>query len=227
MKSHPTIKDVGVALTLLLLSTAARAQQEVWVSSETVNDPEKEKLCKERAAKENGEGPFYSFEIDARYVAAARALHPDATFILSNHSLECYLNQGTGRFQVNVFGAFPVRLRRPPEAGPGIRDRHDKEAAANVCLEAARAKDNRADFDHSAWWTVYEVVPPSPLSPPDPRVAGVKPAQYDILVKGTLYFKTHGPDLLTDNYLCLLTPTQQVKAVQTGVHDPRQFPLTR
>jgi len=56
MKAHPTLKDVGVALTLLLLSAAARAQQELWVSSETVNDPEKEKLCKERAAKENQTG---------------------------------------------------------------------------------------------------------------------------------------------------------------------------
>jgi hypothetical protein len=226
MKAHTTLKDVGVALALLLLCAAARAQPEVWVSSETVNDPGKEKLCKERAAKEDGEAPFYSFEIDARYVAAERALHSDATFILGNTSIVCYLNQGTGRFQANQFGGVPIRVRRPPEAGPGIRDRHDQDAAANVCLEAARAKDNRADFDHSQWWIVYEVGPPSSLSPPGPRVAGVKPTQYDILVKGTLYFKTLGPDLLTDNYLCLLTPTEQMKAIQTGVHDPRQFPLT-
>jgi hypothetical protein len=33
------------------------------------------------------------------------------------------------------------------EAGPGIRDRHDQEGATNVCLEAARGKDYRADFD--------------------------------------------------------------------------------
>jgi hypothetical protein len=52
------------------------------------------------------------------------------------------------------------------EATPGIRDRHDQEGATNVCLEAARGKDNGArgkdngaDFDRTPTQQVKAIQP--------------------------------------------------------------------
>ena len=63
-----------VIFGLAVFSGLARAEM---VSSESIsNDPVKEKLCAART-----KGKAVPFEIDSKYVASARARHPDTTFV--------------------------------------------------------------------------------------------------------------------------------------------------
>src|SRR5579863_10508819 len=94
---RPLLLIVGC---LLLFSTTATAQM---IRNDAVgNDPAKEKLCAARTS-----GPKVPFEIDSGYVARARALHPDATFIavdgISPQLVECFLREGTGRYEPDSY----------------------------------------------------------------------------------------------------------------------------
>ena len=88
-------------ISSLLLSTGiARAEM---VRNDTIgNDPDKEKLCASRA-----KGKPVPFEIDSRYVERARSFNPDVTFIaidgMSPQLVECYLRQGTGKYEPASF----------------------------------------------------------------------------------------------------------------------------
>jgi hypothetical protein len=214
----------GPLAALLLLSTFTAHAQE-WIPGDGLNDPKKEEVCKEDAAKHYGAKQFSTFEINARFVANSRAADPDATFVVGNSgSFKCTLNPGTGRFGVVQSGGIPIRIIRPQKAGTGIRGRQDQERAVGVCLTAARLKDPRSDFDHSAWWLAVDVGPGSRML--QQRIGGTAPEQYDIVVNGTLYFKTAGLDLAVNNYSCLLTPQFELKKIEIGIHDRRRFPLT-
>jgi hypothetical protein len=209
-----------ISLAFVALSAVAHCEM---VPIESIhNDPEKEKLCKARS----NDKPFLEhFLIDARCVTNMRALYPDATFIASRSGIitTCWLNQGTGKYQPNMWGGCPWSMIRPPEAGLGIRDKQDEKVVSDICLAAAREKLRRADYDHSEVWKTYEVTTFRPGVLPEPKVSGVRPAEYDIRVDGTVFYKASGPDLLGINFRCLLSPFRQLKALQTGVHDFRTF----
>jgi hypothetical protein len=87
---------IFVICGLAMYSGLARAEM---VSSESIgNDPVKERLCATRA-----KGKAVPFEIDLKYVASARARHPDTTFVAIDGSspqlVECYLREGTGKYE--------------------------------------------------------------------------------------------------------------------------------
>jgi hypothetical protein len=56
----------------------------------------------------------------------------------------------------------------------------------------------------------------SPWYLPGVKVAGMKAERYDIAVSGKLFYKSSGADLTAFRVDCLLSPTLEVKAVQTS-----------
>lgn len=198
---------------LLLSIGLARAEM---VRNDTIgNDPAKEKLCASRA-----KGKPVPFEIDSRYVERARSFNPDVTFIaidgLSPQLVECYLRQGTGKYEPASFSPEQGywHLIKPKHFKPGINTAEGISMAANVCLEAAPTKINRLNLDHSVYSGVIEISIASPLYHPGASIAGKRAERYDIAVKGTSFYKSSGPDLAAVNFTCLLSPTLEVKAIQ-------------
>lgn len=198
----------------LLLSTGiAKAEM---VRNDTIgNDPDKEKLCASRAR-----GKPVPFEIDSRYVERVRSYNPDATFIAIDGMIpqlvECYLNQGTGKYGPISFSPEQDywHLIKPKHFEPGINTSKGTSMAANVCLEAAPAKINRPNLDHSIYSGVIEINIGSPFYHPGASIAGKKAERYDIAVEGTSFYKSSGPDLTAVNFKCLLSPMLDVKAIQ-------------
>jgi hypothetical protein len=204
---------IFVICGLAMYSGLARAEM---VSSESIgNDPVKERLCATRA-----KGKAVPFEIDLKYVASARARHPDTTFVAIDGSspqlVECYLREGTGKYEpasISPEQAF-WRLPRPQQFEPGINTPKGISMAASVCLEAVPAKVTRPNFDHSVYSGVFEVGIQGPLYRAGASVAGTKAERYDIAVTGTAFFKSSGPDLQSTTFTCLLSPMLGVKAIQ-------------
>ena len=202
-----------IVSSLLLFTGIARAEM---VRNDTIgNDPDKEKLCASRA-----KGKPVPFEIDSRYVESARSFNPDATFIaidgMSPQLVECYLRQGTGKFEPASFSPEQGywHLIKPKHFEPGINTSEGSSMAAKVCLEAAPAKINRPNLDHSIYSGVIEINIGSPLYHPGASIVGKKAERYDIAVKGTSFYKSSGPDLAAVNFTCLLSPMLDVKAIQ-------------
>jgi hypothetical protein len=185
------------------------------LSNSIGNDPDKEKLCEARA-----KGKTVSFEIDSRYVASARSLHPDATFIAIDGSspqlIECYLRPGTGRFEPDSYGPEQSfwHLIRPKGFDPGIHTQAGISMAAKVCLDAAPTKIDRPNFDHSVNTGVVEIGLGSPRYHPGASIAGKGAERYDIAVEVTSFYKSSGPDLTAVNVTCLLSPMLDIKAIQ-------------
>jgi hypothetical protein len=195
---------------LLLFSNAAKADM---VPSRSIgNDPDKEALCATRA---NSTGKTVPFLIDSRYVASARSFHPDTTFIavdgISPQLIECYLREGTGRYEPASFSPEGTywHLIKPP--GPGIDTDKDRATAAKVCLEAALSHSTRNGLDHSVNNAIFEI----DFNRAGTLVAGEKAERYDIAVRGTSFYKSSGPDLSAVKFTCLLTRALKVKAVQS------------
>lgn len=204
-----TIMILGLIISFGIANAA-------MVSSDTIgNDPAKEKLCATRA-----KGKAVPFEIDSRYVESARSMHPDSTFIaidgMSPQLIECYLRDGTGKFEPASMSPEQAywHLPRPTQFEPGINTQKGIAMAAKVCLDIAPAKINRLDFDHSVYLSVVEISNGSPLYHPGASIAGAKADRYDIAVKGTSFYKSSGPDLAAVNFTCLLSPMLDVKAIQ-------------
>lgn len=208
------MKNLIVISSILLTSGLANAG--MVLNNSIGNDLAKEKLCASRALKEI-RGKTVPFEIDSNYVERSRSSHQDATFIAIDGGnpqlIECYLRPGAGRFEPNSMSpeGRHWHLIRPKGAEQGI-DNHSK--AANICLDAAPAKINRPNFDHSVYSTVVEINIGRPLYHPGASIAGKKSERYDIAVKGTSFYKSSGPDLAAVNFTCLLSPMLDVKAIQ-------------
>lgn len=211
------MRHVFLSCFLLLAPVLAAAQM---VHSDSIgNDPEKAQLCAARA-KTTLSGSVAPFEIDSRYVARARKTHPDVTFIaidgMSAQLVECYLREGTGRYEPASFSPEQSywRLIRPKQFEPGINTNQGRGMAAKVCLEAAPSKLNRPNFSHSVYSAVVEINLSGPRYKPGLAVGSVKAERYDIAVEGTLFYKSAGPDLSPVNFTCLLSPMLEVKAVR-------------
>lgn len=187
------------------------------------NDPEKEKLCLSRL-KINGK--VVPFEIDSDYVARNRSDYPDMTFIAiddgsSGTLVECYVNSGTGMYQPNIYipEQWSWHLIKPPQFKPGIRTPIGQQMAANVCLEGTKAKINRSNFDHIAYWAIVEITGNngsgrSPKYHEGILIDGTKAERYDIAVEGRSFYKSVGPDLAFVNFTCLLSPMLDIKAIE-------------
>ena len=163
------------------LSVSTVAASAAMVSSDSIsNDPIKVKLCAERA-----KGTSTSFVIDSNYVEMSRRMHPDSTFIaidgISPQLIECYLREGTGKFEPASMSPEQAywHLPRPPQFEPGINTQEGRAMAAKVCLDTAPAKIGRLNFDHSALLFVNEVPRGSSI-----HYVGVKADDYDIEVAG-------------------------------------------
>jgi hypothetical protein len=211
------MRALFVVTCLLLSASLARAQ--MILNDSIGNDPEKVKLCASRQKEIKGRMvPFY---IDSRYVALSRSNFADATFIAIDGSspqlFECYLRPGTGRFEPAV--SSPEQgfwhLIKPKQFEPGIHTSVGREMAAKVCLDAAPAKINRPNFDHSVYSAIVEINIGSPLYHPGALIAGKIAKRYDIAIKGTSFYKSSGPDLAPINFTCLLSPTLDLKTIQS------------
>lgn len=207
------VRWLFIASSLLLFSGNATAQM---VRNDAIgNDPAKERLCASRA-----NGKTVPFEIDSLYVARARSLHPDAIFIaidgVSPQLVECYLREGTGRYEPDSYSPEQSywHLIKPKQFEPGINTPKGISMAANVCLQAARKKIDRPDFDHSVYSAVVEVNIGSPVYHPGAQLAGKKADRYDVAVEGSAFYKSSGPDLTAIKFTCLLSPTLELKAFQ-------------
>lgn len=203
-----------LVVSCLLLSTGvARAQ--MVPNGSIGNDPDKEKLC---ASREKGETA--PFEIDSGYLATSRSFHPDATFIaidgLTPELVECYLREDTGRYEPASFTSELSywHLVGPKRFEPGIDTESGISMAAKACFDAAPARINRPNFDHSVYTSLHEINIGSPFYHPGASIAGTRAERYDIEVQATSFYKASGPDLTGVKFSCLLSPTLEVKAIQ-------------
>lgn len=186
------------------------------VRNDTIgNDPDKEKLCASRA-----KGKTVPFEIDSRYVERARSFNPDVSFIAIDGMIpqlvECYLRKGTGRYE--PASSSPEQgywhLVRPKQFEPGINTTEGRAMAAKVCVEAAPAKMNRPNLDHSVYSAVVEIGIGGPRYHSGASIAGKRAERYDIAVEGTSFYKSSGPDLSAVKFTCLLSPMLDIKVIQ-------------
>jgi len=192
------------------------------VPSDTIgNDPARESLCAERARATLPKGRSVPFLLDARYLASARSFHTDVTLIviddgMSPQLVECYQREGTGRYEPASFSPeqWYWHLVKPEQFKPGLAAPGGRDLAARPCLASVPDKIGRPGFDHSVYSSVYEASGTEPRS--TMSIAGLKTSRYDILVKGTAFYKARGPDLTAVEFTCLLSPMLELKAVQVG-----------
>lgn len=208
-----------IVISILLL-TSGFASADMVLNNSINNDPVKEKICASRA-----KGKTVPFEIDSDYVARIRSLYPDATFIAVNGQLiECHLREGSGRFEVDSFtpeGNF-WQLIKPKQFKPSVRTQEGQSIAFKICSESYLSKSNKKGFDHSVISSITEGsfveigVPKykSKIKSKDTFVAGKKVERYDVVIQGKAFYKPANPDLTTVNFVCLLSPMFEVKAVQ-------------
>ncbi len=220
------VRWILFVLSFLSYSTTVAAQM---VRSDAVgNDPTKAQLCAARSNSTLPNGKTVPFEIDSRYVAKERSLHPDATFLAIDGSspqlVECYWREGTGRYEPTSYSPEQSfwHLIRPKQFEPGINTDKGLSMAASVCMEAARSNIKHPEFDHSVYSSVVEVNVGSPLFHPGALIAGKRAARYDIVVEGTSFFKSSGPDLTAIRFTCLLSPTLEVRAFHGDLLRPGQ-----
>lgn len=211
---------------LLLVLSLGSIEGQMVRNDAIGNDPAKEQLCLERESIKHGPVKAVPFEIDLRFVQRVRLDYPDETFIavegkINAQLVECHLNSGTGRYEPVFYeaenwpGPGHWHLIKPKQFTPGIYTREGVLMAADVCEDAARKKI-RDRFDHSVLsfssLVVKEVNIGSPIYYPGAMIAGAKADRYDIVVKGTAFYKSDGPDLAAVNVSCLLSPMLEVKA---------------
>lgn len=118
-----------------LLVSWSLARAEMMPGDSLGNDPAKEKLCASRAGT-TLPGKTVPFEIDSRYVAIARSSHPDVTFIaideISPQLVECYLREGTGRYEPASFSPEQSFWHTIKPKGPGIGTQEARSKAAKT-----------------------------------------------------------------------------------------------
>jgi hypothetical protein len=206
--------SLGLGVAVAMVATMARA--EMISSSQARNDPEKERLCVLRALAKS-RAKQVPFLIDSEYLARARSSHPEAVFIATDDGIgpqlvECYLREGTGKYEPASFSPEQDywHLVKPP--GSGIDTQEAQSTALATCEEAALSKLTVKGFDHSVVSAPFEI----PLNRAGGTVAGARAERYDISVEGTAFYKSKGLDLKPAKFTCLLSRSLAVKAVQTS-----------
>jgi hypothetical protein len=180
------------------------------------NDPAKEKLCASRAKAKT-----VPFEIDSRYVERERSFHPDAAFVatggISPQLVECFLREGTGRYEPNSFSPEQSywHLIRPEQFKPGINTDQGREMAAKVCMEAVPEKLHQPSLDHSVYSAVVEIADSGPRYHSGASFAGQIANRYDIVVESSSFFRSAGLDRTAMKFTCLLSPILEIKSIQT------------
>lgn len=200
----------------LILFCPAILQAEMLRSDAIENDPEREKICAARAKVKT-----VPFQIERKYVEAARAIKPESTFIavdgVSPQLIECTVNGGSGKFGPSVFSPQQSfwSLIKPQQFEPGINTVQGISMAAKVCTIAVPEKINKPNFDHIIYSSVLEIQPSNAgIYKPGVKYAGVKSERYDIAVTGKSFYKTSGIELDSVDYTCLLSPMLEMKAIQ-------------
>jgi len=179
------------------------------------NDPGKEKICAARTKEKT-----VPFEIDSRYIERARAINPDVTFVATDAGspqlVECYLRQGTGKYEPASFSPEQAywHLIRPGQFKPGINTVQGRNMAGDACIEAAQQKINRSNLDHSIYSNIIEIASTGPHYRSGVSFAGKKAERYDIVVEGNSFYRSSGPDLTTVKFVCLFSPMLEVKGVE-------------
>ena len=200
-----------IATGLFIASNIAKA--DMISSTSIANDPAKEKLCASRAHT-TIPGSTVPFEIDSRYLESVRSQHPDATFVaidgISPQLVECYLREGTGRYEPASFSPEQSYWHTIKPEGSGIDTERSRSTAVEVCREAALSRAAQNGFDHSVNNAIFEV----DINRAGSLIAGQKAQRYDIAVEGTAFYKSAGPDLRAIKFTCLLTRALKVRAVQ-------------
>jgi len=194
-------------------------------SRDLKQDPDKLKVCMARAGvTEVGE-----FEISLQYIERVRQYNPDVTFVISHGALaECGMNTGTGKYGPLVWGGenWGWHFIRPAQFKPGLSTPEGENMAIKACGEAAKARLNRANFDHYAFFMPREVGGPSHYTAQQEANLwrgqfhtltdrGLSVAPYDIEVNGTEFYKNGGLDLTGVSVLCLFSPMLEIKAIKT------------
>jgi hypothetical protein len=201
------------AYIICILGLLAETSTGQMIRNDSIgNDPAKERVCALRAGVSLGKSRTVPFEIDSSYVARSRSLHPDATFIaIGGQLVECFLRAGTGRYEPDSFSPEQGywHLIKPKQFQPGYATNEGERVASSVCLKAASSKTDRPDYDHSSYFGPIE----------GPRrgravVAGKKIERYDIVLNGTLFFRSGNLDLAATSFTCLLSPMLEFKAIQ-------------
>jgi hypothetical protein len=212
----------GLCLLFLLLLFSNIANAEMVASSSIGNDPEKEKLCISRAQRSTM-SKAVPFVIDSDFVARARSYHSDATFIavddgMSPQLIECFLREGTGRFEPNSFSPEQHYWHtiKPQQFDPGMNTVAGPQIAAKICMKRVQETSDQNSFDHIVYNMVIEV----PLRATGTAIragtliGGKKSERYDVVVKGTSFYKSSSPDLKAVGFTCLLSPMFEVKAIE-------------
>jgi hypothetical protein len=203
-------------LTAIVAMASTTASAEMIPSSQVRNDPEKERICALRAVGKT-RAKQVPFLIDSDYLARARSSHPDAAFIavddgISPQLVDCYLREGTGKYEPASFSPEQDYWHLVKPAGSGIDTQQGQSTAVATCEEAALSKLTAKGLDHSVMGTAFEI----PLNRAGSMVGGTKAERYDITIDGTAFYKSKGPDLRPAKFTCLLSRALAVKAVQTS-----------
>lgn len=208
------MKKILVVCGMFCLSGAVHAEM---ISSDAIgNDPVKVKLCAARAKAKP-----VPFEIDSRYVDISRSQHPDSTFIAIDGSspqlIECFLREGTGRFEPNSMTPEQKfwHLAGLQQEGIATSTSDGMAIATRRCLDAVPEKINRPGFDHGVITSsVIAVKQGAPSYSVGTNIGGIKAQRHDAVVTGHAFYKSSGPDLETVNFTCLLSPSADLKAIQ-------------
>jgi hypothetical protein len=224
--------QINHCLIALLAAFAARAEM---IHGDAVrNDPVNERLCIERTqgSSDYKGATLVPFEIDKDYVDRSRSPrfggNPGVTFIaIENASgvdllIQCDVLGGVGKYGpvwVRDENSTPSLWRlpnKPEQFSPSIHTLAGRSIATVRCIDAAVAKVNRPNYDHSINSEIAEVGPATTTSsnPAGSLIAGAKPERYDVIIRVTAMYKSAGPDMDTVQFVCLFSPLLKVKAIQ-------------
>ncbi|MGA3281051.1 MAG: hypothetical protein ABSD50_08715 [Smithella sp.] len=225
------MKKIIVISILLLISSIANAE---WISSDSINDPAKEKLCLSLISKEiSKKAKAEPFEMDSHAIEMMRGHHPEQTFVVVHGSLyDCMLMDGTGKFDIasitNVEGWSWHRIEppKPKQHEPSIETSEGRDIAWYLCKDAYRHKfeNENMEYDHSFMDIISVGSFDEVFVPKNKRkgkgktkhnfIAGKKVEKYDVVVQGKAFYGPANPDLTAVHFACLLSPMFEVKAIQ-------------
>jgi hypothetical protein len=218
------MRSIGYALTL---SMCLNATAQMIRNDAIGNDPALEKLCIERAIAKRGtgiDGPlrFVPFEIDSKTVSNSRRWAPETTWIALQNDLfgllvSCANTDASGRFEptfeTRMEWAYHTLSPPPHEVKkfqPGTDTREGIKIAVNRCFDAAVAKINRPNLDHTS---SDQIVTEGPR-PGRVSIGGVKTERFDVMTTGTAYYRTGAPDMYAVDFSCLFSPMLEIKAIE-------------
>ncbi|HQN74775.1 MAG TPA: hypothetical protein PK160_01925 [Bacillota bacterium] len=217
------MKKIFIVAILLLISNIANAE---WISGDSVNDPEKEKICLSRIDRK---GPRSPFEIDSDYVERSRKIWPEATFVVIGGTMhECFIADTTGQFGLRAMTPpndnWHLILPKIKKFEPGIDTSQGRSIAWDMCVKAYQNKSNKNNYDHTFMDNItesvfYETFVPTFYSKGKNKIkhnliAGKKVEKYDVVVQGKVFYGPANPDFTAVHIACLLSPMFEFKAIQ-------------